>query len=394
MFKIISADMLRSASDLIGLVSEKSNVQQITKFCFRSLDDNKMELSATDGIIKGVSCFDVLSGDTPQQEFFIIAKPFYDFLNALPEQELNLRLDLEENKVELSLDTGSFEFSDVEGQPIFQGIQENKIFSLTLDWRELFNKVLFAAMKVEALEDVLSTGNQENRMLFTGIYFGLEKIQERYKIHIIASDRLRIIALVGFVDSIDGELPSDNFSIFIDRRGIEQIIKMKATEISFGNGIVYAKNEISIIEMPVESISPSDILGVLSELDTAGASKAVRVSRYQLKSVLAPGMALMDEKMVELYNIQALLSESRDKLEISGVGVASKFNNKVNILNTLSRRFNFDFWINPRYLYDFVELIDLDDFDLIILDNSVGMVVDQEGDLRDYKIYYLAAMME
>ena len=42
----------------------------------------------------------------------------------------------------------------------------------------------------------------------------------------------------------------------------------------------------------------------------------------------------------------------------------------MNILNTLSRRFNFDFWINPRYLYDFVELIDLDDFDLIILENS------------------------
>lgn len=148
-FTVLSSDLQKALSKIIGVVPAKSSMP-ILENIFFMLDGKNLMLSATD--LELYSSVTLEVNGSEDGSITVPAKRLADTMRALPDTSLVFHADMESNKITLITETGEYNITGVAGEefPKYPEISESK--STTIDGsilRNAINKTMFAVSKDE-----------------------------------------------------------------------------------------------------------------------------------------------------------------------------------------------------------------------------------------------------
>ncbi len=156
-FIVSSTQLLKNLQTLGGIINSNNTLPILDNFLFE-LSPNELKISTSDLETTMTSTVEVESEDTA--EIAVNAKLLLDILKTFPEQTLSFKA--EDNKVEISSQSGKYSLAYVSGEEFPKAIElesptETKIPAAIL--AEAISKTIFA------------TGNDDLRPVMTGIFF-------------------------------------------------------------------------------------------------------------------------------------------------------------------------------------------------------------------------------
>jgi len=148
-FTVVSSELLKALSKIIGVVPAKSSMPILENVLF-DLKGNELSLSATD--IELYSSASIAVNGSEDGSITVPAKRLMDTVRALPDTSLVFHADLESSKITMITETGEYNITGVSADefPKFPEISEDKNTSLDGDiLRYAVNKTIFSVSKDE-----------------------------------------------------------------------------------------------------------------------------------------------------------------------------------------------------------------------------------------------------
>ncbi len=148
-FTVVSGDLLKALSKIIGVVPAKSSMPILENILFE-LIGKELKLSATD--LELYSSVSIEVSGSEDGSITVPAKRLMDTVRALPDTSLVFHADIESNKIMMITETGEYNITGVASEefPKYPEISESK--KLALDGsilRDAIQKTMFAVSKDE-----------------------------------------------------------------------------------------------------------------------------------------------------------------------------------------------------------------------------------------------------
>lgn len=148
-FTVISSELLKTLSKIIGVVPAKSSMPILENILFE-LKENTLTVSATD--VELYSSASIVVSGSEDGSITVPAKRLMDTVRALPDTSLVFHADLESNKITMITETGEYNITGVGAEefPKFPEISEDKKTALEGGvLKNAISKTIFAVSKDE-----------------------------------------------------------------------------------------------------------------------------------------------------------------------------------------------------------------------------------------------------
>jgi DNA polymerase III subunit beta len=148
-FTVVSGELLKALSKIIGVVPAKSSMPILENILFK-LNEKTLTLSSTDLELFSSVTLDV--GGSEDGSITVPAKRIMDTLRALPETSLVFHADMESNKITMITETGEYNITGVSGEefPRFPELAGDTSLTIESDTlKSIIQNTIFAVSRDE-----------------------------------------------------------------------------------------------------------------------------------------------------------------------------------------------------------------------------------------------------